>query len=145
MFDPQGQLDGLPKATCPVCDQTADKFLPFGAKQTPERRCPSCGSLERHRAVWLYFERFTDLFTRKVKMLHAAPEPCLMQRLRSQPNIDYLSIDLKMPSAMAHMDLTDLDLSNDAFDVVYASHVLEHIPDDRKAMREFVRVLKPGG
>ena len=59
--------------------------------------------------------------------------------------MDYLSADLSSPEAMVKMDIMDIQYSDNTFDVIFCSHVLEHVPDDRKAMREFYRVLKPGG
>jgi ubiquinone/menaquinone biosynthesis C-methylase UbiE len=64
---------------------------------------------------------------------------------RSSKSIEYVSADLSAPEAMVKMDITEIQYSDDTFDVIYCSHVLEHVSDDRKAMREFCRVLKPGG
>jgi SAM-dependent methyltransferase len=77
--------------------------------------------------------------------LHVAPEKCIATRLKACDNIDYLSADIALSAAMVQMDITDIRLPAESFDVIYASHVLEHIPDDRKAMRELHRVLRPGG
>ena len=78
-------------------------------------------------------------------MLHIAPEKCIATRLRARKNIDYLSADIASPGAMVKMDITDIHFPAESFDVIYASHVLEHVPDDRKAMRELHRVLRRGG
>jgi SAM-dependent methyltransferase len=96
--------------------------------------------------IWRYFQERTNLFDAPVKrMLHVAPEPEFGVKLQEHPMLDYLSVDLQMPSAMVHMDITDMTFEDASFDVVYCSHVLEHIPDDRKALAELHRVLKPGG
>jgi glycosyltransferase involved in cell wall biosynthesis len=137
------------KYECPICGDHPDQFLPFGAKLNspprPNAQCPTCKSLERHRLIWLYFKERTDLFTKKLRMLHIAPEPQFIDRLKNYPNIEYLSADLDSPIAMVKMDLTDIKYTDESFDVIYASHVLEHIPDDVKAMKELYRVLAPGG
>lgn len=107
--------------------------------------CPCCGALERHRLVWLYFARMTNLFDGNAKkMLHVAPEPCLAPRLKKKLGKGYLSADLAIRRAMVRLDVTAMPFPDGTFDAVYCSHVLEHVPDDRKALREFHRVLKPG-
>ena len=68
-----------------------------------------------------------------------------MARFKKIPRLDYISADLASPHAMVKMDITAIDWPDASFDIVYCSHVLEHIPDDRKAMSEIFRVLKPGG
>jgi len=79
------------------------------------------------------------------KMLHIAPEKELVARFRKVRRLDYLTADLHDPQAMVQMDITDIDYPDDLFDVIYCSHVLEHVGDDRKAMRELNRVLKADG
>jgi SAM-dependent methyltransferase len=94
----------------------------------------------------LYLTQKTDfLDNRPKKMLHIAPMTQLTRLFQSQPHIDYLSADLEHPNAMVKMDITKIEYSDNVFDVIYCSHVLEHVDDDRKAMRELYRVLKPGG
>ena len=131
---------------CPVCDRPVEKFLPAGPKQRANARCPECGSVERHRLIWLYLRERTDLFDgRHRRLLHVAPERRLARLFRQAENLSYVSIDLKSHRAMAHMDLTRMAAQSDCFDVIFCSHVLEHIPDDRLAMRELRRVLRPDG
>ena len=78
-------------------------------------------------------------------VLHVAPEEVFEKLLRHQLGDDYLTADLLNPRAMVKMDITDIRYPDESFDVIYCSHVLEHVPDDRKAMHEFFRVLKPSG
>ncbi len=105
-----------------------------------------CHSVERHRFLWLYLQRRTDLFDGSPKkMLHVAPELCFEPRLRKLLGHGYLTADLVDPLAMVKMDVTSIEYPDRSFDVIYCSHVLEHVPDDRKAMREFRRVLADGG
>ncbi|MBW2495419.1 MAG: methyltransferase domain-containing protein [Deltaproteobacteria bacterium] len=131
---------------CPCCDSQCRKFLSFGIETRHDVRCPFCGSLERHRLISLYLEQRTDLFDgRRKKLLHVAPEAPLSSAIERADYIDYLSADLDRPDVMARMDITDIDYPADTFDVILCSHVLEHVPEDRKAMAEFFRVPKPGG
>ena len=132
--------------SCPCCKSYLRSFKAYGLVPRLEARCPICGSLERHRLMYLYMTRKTDLFNgRRKKMLHVAPEPELSQWFQKTEYIDYLSADLSNPRAMVRMDISDIQYRDNTFDVIYCSHVLEHVPDDRKAMREFWRVLKIGG
>ncbi|MBN2243884.1 MAG: class I SAM-dependent methyltransferase [Acidobacteria bacterium] len=131
---------------CPICEKSSRKFLRFGDPVRDDSCCPYCGSLERHRLAWLFFSKSTDLFSgTSRKMLHIAPEPCLGSRLKKCLGENYLSADLLDPAAMVKMDVTAIQFPDESFDVVCCSHVLEHVPDDRQAIREFFRVLKKGG
>jgi SAM-dependent methyltransferase len=131
---------------CPVCAQSSRKFRPGGTFPRSDAKCPRCGSLERHRLAWLYLTQRTDLFDRRPKrVLHIAPEQCFEGRFRARLRDGYLSADLLDPHVMERMDITRIGYPAETFDVVYCSHVLEHVPDDRQALREFRRVLKPTG
>ena len=129
---------------CVVCGSEWRAFGPLGG--AANRQCPRCLSLERHRLLWLYLERDrSELFTTDNRVLHIAPERSLQKRLRALPKLDYLSGDLDSPLADMQLDVTDLSFPDASFDVVICNHVLEHVPDDRKAMSELHRVLRPGG
>jgi SAM-dependent methyltransferase len=143
---PVGELDPTDVAECPICGTVVPSFIPAGIKDmVDDRRCPKCTSLERHRAVWLYFQQRTNLFDDQLRMLHVAPEPAISPRLAELANLDYTTADLDPEMAMIQMDLMDIPYPDGHFDVVYASHVLEHVPDDSQAMREIHRVLSPDG
>jgi len=93
----------------------------------------------------LYIQQKTNLFDGKYRrVLHIAPENSLAALFQSTDSIGYLSADLTS-TAMVQMDITDIHYPDNSFDVIYCSHVLEHVPEDRKAMAEFCRVLKPDG
>jgi SAM-dependent methyltransferase len=130
---------------CPICGSYLRRFIAHGPRR-PECECPVCGSLERHRLCWLFLRRRTDLFDgRPKRFLHVAPEYALGDILRRTPNLTYVSVDIADPTAVVRMDLTALAVGDAAFDVVCCEHVLEHIADDRQAMAELFRILKPGG
>jgi SAM-dependent methyltransferase len=129
---------------CPCCGGRFSRFMP-GIGHRAARVCPRCGAQERHRALWLYMRERTDLLARNISILHWAPEYALQRSLSELPNAFYVSADLGGDEAMQHMDITDVPFKDGAFDLIVCVHVLEHVPDDRRAMREMVRVLRPGG
>lgn len=134
------------KRYCPVCEKSSSLFLPAGFIRRDDAMCPHCNSLERHRLVWLFMNNKTNLFDGQAKkVLHLAPEPCLEPKFRQALGSSYLTADLLSPRVMIKMDITDIQYPDNTFDVIYCSHVLEHVPEDSKAMREFCRVLKPNG
>jgi len=132
---------------CNVCGSHLRKFLWGGVVVIrQEVRCPVCGSLERHRLAWCFFQRRTALFQgHPQRMLHVAPEPEFARRLARAPGLDYVTADLFDPAAMVQMDLMEIPFPDESFDAIYCSHVLEHVADDRRAMRELFRVLRTGG
>ncbi len=139
-------LRDLGRYYCPICTAIVKQFLPNGNPTREKARCPKCRSLERHRLDWLFFRKFTNLFDSSAKsMLHIAPEIFLSQRFKKIKNLDYLSADLKSKIAMEKMDITKINYPDNTFSIIYCSHVLEHIPDDKKALSELYRVLKKGG
>jgi len=134
--------------TDPIDGKSFRKLLPYGyKKQRPNALSPSTLSLERHRLMWLYLKEETDFFTKdnQQNVLHIAPEQCFYKRFRKQKNLDYLTSDLDSPLADVQADICNLPFEDNEFDVIFCNHVLEHIPDDKKAMAELYRVMKPGG
>jgi len=121
-------------------------FLPYGyVKQRPNILSPSTLSLERHRLLWLYLKYKTNFFTEQLEVLHFAPEQCFLKRFRSLKNITLTTTDLESPIADVKADICNLPFKDNSYDVILCNHVLEHIPDDTKAMQELYRVLKPNG
>lgn len=138
--------------TDPIDGKSFKTFLPYGyGKQRPNVLSPSTLSLERHRLLWLYLKNETNLFSRAavkssaLKVLHFAPEQCFLQRFKQLKNIEYTTTDLLSPIADVKADICDLPFEDNSYDVILCNHVLEHIPDDTKAMQELYRVMKPGG
>jgi predicted SAM-dependent methyltransferase len=130
---------------CPCCEGSFRTFLPAGINHRQNAECPKCFSLERHRLLWLYLKNRTNLLSDNLKVLHFAPEFQLYRLIRKLPNIDYLTADLSAPRVMMNIDITEIPFADESFDVILCNHVLEHIPDDGKAIKELYRVLKPNG
>jgi len=134
--------------TDPIDGKSFRKFLPYGYENQRENALsPSTLSLERHRLLWLYLKNETAFFTydKKLKVLHIAPEQCFLNRFKKQKNLEYITSDIESPIADVKADICDLPFDENSFDVVLCNHVLEHIPDDTKAMQELYRVMKSGG
>ena len=130
----------------PIDGKKFRKLLPYGyGKQRKNALSPSTLSLERHRLMWLYLKEETDFFTAKKKVLHMAPEQCFINRFKKLKNLDYTTADLYSPIVDVKADILNLPFEDNSFDIVICNHVLEHIIDDKKAMQELYRVLKPNG
>ena len=134
---------------CPICGCRRRKFLPYGYVPTRENAlCPRCLALERHRLIWLWIERETDLVVNPRKMLHIAPEVALMRKFRqiyaSQSDL-YVTADLESPLATLHFDVQQIPLDDESFDILICNHLLEHVESDHKALEELYRVMRHGG
>ena len=127
---------------CPFCGWFGYRFEPFGNAMVRrvDAQCPICGALERHRAAFLLLR---DKIAPQQKVLHVAPEKLMIPWLVSLSS-EYLNVDLYNP-AMRRMDITQTGLPDDSRTLIWCSHVLEHVHDDRKALTEMFRVLAPGG
>ncbi|MBB6328676.1 SAM-dependent methyltransferase [Algoriphagus iocasae] len=139
------QLNKGTDVTCPVCQHSYKKFLPYGRIARENALCPNCLSLERHRLMWLFLQEKTDFFTAKLKVLHIAPEHCFINRFEALPNLDYITADLESPLAKVKMDVHKIPFEENTFDVVFCNHVMEHVEDDLLACSEINRVLKSDG
>lgn len=132
--------------TDPIDEQQFNSFLPYGYENPRENvLSPSTLSLERHRLLWLYLKNETNFFTAPLKVLHFAPEQAFYKRFRKLSNLDYTTTDLNSPLADVKADICNLPFEDASYDVIFCNHVLEHIPNDTKAMQEMYRILKPGG
>lgn len=132
--------------TDPIDGKSFRTFLPYGYESPRENvLSPSTLSLERHRLLWLYLKNETEFFSKPLKVLHFAPEQAFYKRFKKLGNIEYTTTDLNSPLADVKADICNLPFPENAFDVILCNHVLEHIPNDTKAMQELYRVMKPGG
>jgi len=133
-----------PAVECPICKWKGKEFMPFGSTGRKNALCPKCYSLERQRLVYLYLKKTLNK-EKPLKVLHFAPERCLTEFLKSCPNVEYTSADINPKLAMRKEDITKVSYGNCSFDIIICIHVLEHIENDIKAMKELFRILKPGG
>jgi SAM-dependent methyltransferase len=138
------RLYGGNECSCPCCGGNYRKFVPYMIGRI-NPVCPGCGSFARHRLLFLYLKNRTNIFSDRLRVLHFAPEYWMQNLLRAKPNLDYVSTDLDSPLAMEKADIMNLRYADCSFDVILCSHVLEHVCDDRAALRELFRVLRPGG
>lgn len=138
---------------CPICSSKFRIFESRGLTKRKNAKCPKCGSLERHRLQFKYLHERTNFFNiDKVRLLHFAPEKFFIKLFSSKSNVEYYPADL-LPELyetqgqikVHKVDITQIPFPENHFDVILCNHVLEHIPDDRLAMRELYRVMKHGG
>jgi SAM-dependent methyltransferase len=128
--------------TCPICGYRG-MFISVGHPPRWDARCPQCGSRERHRLMYLWIhEGGGDRLAGK-RVLHFAPERIVQRMMRDNPR--YETADLYQPGVTHRADITRVPLPDASYEMVIAHHVLEHIDDDRQAMREMFRLLRPGG
>jgi SAM-dependent methyltransferase len=130
------------RVTCPICDGRFSRFMTRHGR--PNSQCPNCRSLVRHRSLWLYLRDDIRVGEGPTRVLHVAPEPGIERRLRELPAVDYISADLDAALASERVDLVSMPYADASFDLILCSHVLEHIVDDRAAIGEMYRALRPG-
>lgn len=130
---------------CPVCDSHVAAFLSFGVNVRDDAMCPICETMERHRLYWLYYQQRTSLTQGGVSMLHFAPEMGLEARLDQISGLQRVTADLFSGLVDVRADLMNFPFPDSSFDVIHCSHVLEHVADDRKSLRELHRVLGDDG
>ena len=141
------RIPDRPSFVCPICTyQGIFIDVRMNSGNRVHARCPKCHALERHRLQWLVIEDKLqkELQFSKSRMLHMAPDYFLERRLRPR-FASYITADISGKNVDRKEDLTRLSFEDSSFDLVYASHVLEHILDDAAAIREIRRVLAPGG
>ncbi len=136
------------KVYCDCCGSTFSAFAPFGEIKRKNAWCPKCESLERHRLLSMYLKNKTDIYQKQLKVLHVAPEVAFFDHLNSRKNLQYNPVDVYAhlyPKGTKYLDILNTNLPDDSYDVIICNHVFQYIEDDRKAMRELYRIMKPGG
>ena len=135
------RLWGWHERECCICAYRG-KFRAYGFPPAYDARCPSCNCLERHRLLKLWFDQHYER-TIPLDLLHFAPEPCLRSFLRPFAR-KYVTADIEPGKADVAINIEQMDISSGTFDMIICSHVLEHVAQDRKALSELHRILKPG-
>lgn len=148
--DRECQSRGLPpRIECPICGHKGWSFHPYGGRPLDpvvryDAECPSCGAFERHRLIKVSLDE-QGLESWEGPLLHFAPEPHLQKVLQSVSTVDYSTADLYMPDVDHQVDIQDLPFEDNSWAYIICSHVLEHVPDDERALAELRRVLRPDG
>ena len=164
----EGRLTQPPLYKCPVCQEGVHQFLPFPAHfmetarkygypftaddaetlNTEQWLCPHCGASDRDRLCACYLDKimpqqYTD---DQIKLLDIAPSASLSKFIGEKENIACTTADLFMEGVDVSVDITNMpEVDSNSYDILICSHVLEHVNDDKKALSELYRVLKPGG
>jgi len=137
------------KYKCPCCNWSLRSFVDKSSvfKKTVDGYCPRCNSKARHRRDWMYLEPRISSGPEKIWILDVAPWWSFGRNLSRMKNIRYFGLDLDPEAPFVNVagNITEIPASSAVFDAVICIHVLEHVDNDRQAMDEICRVLKPGG
>lgn len=150
------------KCYCLYCNMSYGKFLHKGVKSEVFKKykvagggykknaqCPNCGSSDRARLLALFFTLRTNIFNKKTDLLHISPDRHIANFIDKNAKVNQvigaLEIDQFKEYDPIEIDIQKMDLDNEQYEVILCCHVLEHVDDDEKAMREIYRVLKPNG
>ena len=130
------------KYICPICNYKG----PFMDKNNRHRaKCPKCGELERARMAMLVVNQiYDDHKASQTDVLHISPENFLRKIFKKKYK-SYISSDLYRKDVDHQFDIEEIPYPDNSFDLVFASHVLEYVKNDKKAINEIKRVLRPGG
>lgn len=129
-----------PARTCNVCGYRGS-YLNMGLRKGA--RCPHCGSFERHRVLWKLLEESTGYKS----ILSIAPEEGFVKKLSNKLGKKVQSSEYPKKAGYDYcLDLNKtINLEDGLFDLILCSHVLEHLRNDKLAVKELYRILKPGG
>ncbi|MCD4524762.1 class I SAM-dependent methyltransferase [Nocardioides sp. cx-173] len=136
-----------PRRYCSVCHQVVRREFRPGPGGRPNASCPRCRSLERHRFFAILLSVLGPTLEDLDTLLEVAPATETSPILGDLGARRHLRLDLGADNRLVDVlgSLTDLPLADDSVDLLVCYHVLEHIPDDRAAMREMARVLSTSG
>lgn len=123
------------------------KFLQMVGSDIDNFGCIYCGAHDRERHIFMYFDKLNIWEKMKdASILHFAPEKKVSKKISSLNYKSYIKADLfPISDDIEKIDATEIPLEDNSADFIIANHILEHIPDYKKALSEFYRVLKPEG
>ena len=125
---------------CPICEKKLRKFILL---KNGETLCPFCGSLPRHRRLWTLISPFLQ---NGISVLDFSPPLSFYKKIKSFKEIQYKATDFEKEfTADLNLDITNINLSSNSIDLILCYHILEHIPEDKKAIGELYRILKSPG
>lgn len=128
------------KHQCEICNTNLSQFI---AIKPNDLLCPACGSRSRTRRL------YNLLFKEDVlhgNILHFSPSRSLYRIFKRMDSINYFSADFENEFVADYkIDIRKIDFKNDYFNTIICYHILEHIIEDKLAMEELYRVLKPQG
>ena len=125
---------------CSVCLKTNSAFIVL---ESGDLLCPFCGSRSRTRHLFSYLKSKALL---QGDVLHFSPSRSLYHAMSTMANINYITTDFEDEFIAQHQyNICNIPHPDNSFDLIICYHILEHIPDDSKAMQELSRILKPNG
>ena len=129
---------------CNCCERSFSRFLDMGGRYEREGVvCPNCASLERQRLLWSFLQEVYKIESVSMDCMHFAPSYAIKRNLKRLLGKKYRNADLYDALADECMDLHDLPLADESFDLILISHVLSHVKDDLRVLSELKRILKP--
>lgn len=133
------------KHACSICEKKFRRFIKIKNKR--DNLCPYCGSISRDRRLYTLVTKELEKNKHQFpKILDFSPSDSIYNKLSRIENLSYSASDLSGNfNAKYQYDLTDVSCENNYFDFIICFHILEHIPEDIKAMQELYRIIKPNG
>lgn len=141
-------IKGSEHVICPLCGWHGRYFLPYigGGHVKFNQYCPGCESHARHRGHRILYERILKCAEWKGRLLYFAPEPCVLAFLRSSVSLlRIVTVDYSMGGVECRVDILNAPFRDRSYDLILCHHVIEHVRDDYRALREVKRILKEGG
>jgi SAM-dependent methyltransferase len=130
---------------CNLCESHISEFFPYGIPQSENEICPICNSHKRHRLFKHWLDIKKNKLSNNPRILHFAPEKSVTPILKEIGKENYLSVDIAEGAAMKVEDMRSLSFDSKTFDLIFCSHVVQHIREDEKAFSELYRVLDDKG